>query len=1585
MNSHAIRVWVGCLISAWAVAAAWPARAESMKFGFSKLDVTPQEPIRLAGYGNRDRPFEGIVQSLWTRTMAMQADGGELHVLVSVDTIGFPGTLTTSIARRLESRHGITRERFVLCCTHSHTAPHLDGYAPNLFAVPLDLDEQAKSSQYTQWLADQVVEGVDRAIKDLAPGRMFHGQGKAGFAVNRRVLQDGRWTGFGVNRDGPVDHSVPVLKIVGADEKLRGIVFNYACHCTTLTGRYNKVSGDWAGYAAEYLEEKHAGATALCTIGCGADANPEPRGELLMAEAHGRALSLQVNQVLTGKLREIRSQPTGSFGYAGLPVDRPEPSELRANLDSDRPQVKRHAQNMLALEKRMGRLPESYPMPVQTWQFGDELTMVFLGGEVVVDYAKRLQEELGPKHVWVTAYANDVFGYVASERMRREGGYEFDFSMIYYNQPGPWEVGTEDIVIERAQQILANPRSEGALSPEQALSTFQLPAGFDIELVAAEPLIDDPVSFEFGADGKLWVVEMGDYPRGDGDSGGSVKYLEDTNRDGVFDKSTTFVDGLSFPTGVFPWRKGALISCAPEIFYAEDTDGDGAADVRKVLFSGFSESNPQHRINGFAYGLDNWVYLGSGSPSANITSAITGKVVNMAGRDIRIQPDEGVLETEAGRTQYGRCRDAWGHWFGSENSEPIYHFVISDRYLRRNKYFPSPDPKVELLHPSPAPPVYPSSRLVDRFNDMWAANRFTSACSPAVFRDVTLGDDMAGSALVCEPVHNLVHRTLLRDDGVTFRGERHHGEQQSEFLTSTDVWSRPVKVATGPDGALWIADMYRHVIEHPQWIPEDWQARLDLYAGSDRGRIYRVYRTGRRPRALPVLHRLSTADLVPLLESTNGPIRDMTQQLLVHRRDAAAVPLLERLATAGKSPTARMHALCTLDGLEGLNSAVLLKALGDPDARVLTRAVSLCESRLGDDEELAAQLTTLVGHPDLRLRMQLALTLGEWADSRAGVALGALALQNIEDHWLRTAVLCSASDHALPILDAAFKQHVPAPEWSQLVQHLIATALGSGGDTAIPVILSAIVGSGEQDDNDVAAWQMAALSSFLEALDRRKLDLSMLKADADEQMSALVDASGRLFAAARRVAADEDAALEGRLSAIPLLARGLDDEAADLRLLGDLLSPRTPPVLQSASVAGLASLTSGEVPAILLEEWRGHSPRLQAEILGVLSSRREWRVALLDAVENRQVLPTDLDAATRERLLTRSPREMRDRAKSLLAAVQSENREQVLAGYQSVIGMRGNALRGAEVFGRRCTTCHLFRGSGNKVGPDLAALQDKSARNILTAVLDPNRAVEWGFRTYVAAMESGRVFNGMIVAESTNSVTLAQADGRRHVLLRADLEQLSNSGRSFMPEGLEKELGKQDLADIIAFLQSAPVPAGAVDAGLAAANLRRLREAGAIGVDAVVSADSRSHVSTWLGRVEMAVCSGERDSTLVWNSPAVPETTDPLQRRLLRIPFVVGNDEDDPVRAKLQVNGNPVLDLDLQLGDAAFSSADGRTIARFLAMEIGTDRASGVLEVELPGDLMQPGQPVQFELRCQSAAGWVGVLLVSQAGQRNAG
>src|SRR6185312_15323642 len=395
-----------------------------------------------------------------------------------------------------------------------------------------------------------------------------------------------------------------------------------------------------------------------------------------------------------------------------------------------------------------------------------------------------------------------------------------------------------------------------AHSAEASLRDIQLPPGFQAELVASEPLVESPIAFAWGPDRKLWVVEMGDYPLGvdgKGKPGGRVRVLEDTNVDGHYVKSIIFLDHLPFPTGIMPWGKGVLITDPPNIVYAEDTKGTGHADVVKVLYTGFIEGNQQHRANGLQYGLDNWIWGANGDSGGVVRSAKAGQTVNISGRDFRIRPDDGLIEATTGLSQYGHTQNNWGDWFGCDNSNPMFQFVLQDRYLRRNPHFAAPNPVVPVSDTPGTAPVYPISPDLPRFNEPWALHHFTSANSVTVYRDDLLGPLFEGNSFVSEPVGNLVHREVLRREGVVYHSSRAPDEQKSEFLASFDGWFRPTMLRVGPDGALWVCDMYRMVIEHPEWIPKDWQEKLDLRAGHDRGRIYRVYPADKKPRAIPRL------------------------------------------------------------------------------------------------------------------------------------------------------------------------------------------------------------------------------------------------------------------------------------------------------------------------------------------------------------------------------------------------------------------------------------------------------------------------------------------------------------------------------------------------------------------------------------------------------------------------------------------------------------------------------------------------------------------------------------------------------------
>ncbi|MCH9656026.1 MAG: neutral/alkaline non-lysosomal ceramidase N-terminal domain-containing protein [Planctomycetes bacterium] len=437
------------------------AAGSSFSFGFAKTEITPEVPLRLSGYGNRAVVYEGVDEPIYIRAVAIKTPDQKICSLVSLDSIGFAGAFVDRISQQLKKQYGMSRDQLVICSTHSHTTPQPVEGLSNIFSTPMTDAEKQASQKYWDSVETRILQTIGKAIQDLRPGKMSIVTGKVSFAQNRRVLKNGKWTGFGVNPKGPVDHSLPLIRITDTSGELRGLLFNYACHCTTFGSDYNRLNGDWAGYAAKYIEEQHDDIVAICTIGCGADQNPI-RGEKDVAKdlaiGHGRAIAVEVARLLKQPMQEVTEDLKTDFGVADLPFDRPSEMALKKSLESSRPQVKQHAKNMLAIYKENGQLPESYSAPVQVWKFGNQLTMIFLGGEVVVDYVLRLKKEIKSDSVWVTAYANDIFGYVASERMRDEGGYEYDFSMIYYNQPGPWDKGTEELLMRRIHELVKQAR-----------------------------------------------------------------------------------------------------------------------------------------------------------------------------------------------------------------------------------------------------------------------------------------------------------------------------------------------------------------------------------------------------------------------------------------------------------------------------------------------------------------------------------------------------------------------------------------------------------------------------------------------------------------------------------------------------------------------------------------------------------------------------------------------------------------------------------------------------------------------------------------------------------------------------------------------------------------------------------------------------------------------------------------------------------------------------------------------------------------------------------------------------------------------
>lgn len=454
----------GAALAAGRAVAAEPGRSESglIPLGVARVDVTPDYPVRLPGYAGRKTESEGVLQRLWAKALVMGGDEGDgPAVMLTMDNCGVPENVTADVAARLKAKAGIPRERVVICSSHTHNAPWLDGFLPLHYVEPIPSDHQEHIRRYTRQATDQLVQVALEAIAARTPGQLAWAQGRVGFAANRRVLKDGKWARFGVNPDGPIDHSMPMLRATDANGKVLAVVANYACHCTTMSG--NSIHGDWVGCAQQYVEEDQPGAIAMISIGCGGDTNPEPRNSTEATERHGRAFADEVKRLLAGPFKPLERMPIARLRWIELPFDTPLTQEEFAkrlaagqapNAGSTAKRYGYHAQRMLEHIRRDGRLPATLRYPVTTWAFGNDLAMVFLPGEVVLDYALRLKREMDGDRLWVTAYANDVPCYIPSRRILDEGGYETDSSMISYARPARFAPAVEEKVVATVKALL---------------------------------------------------------------------------------------------------------------------------------------------------------------------------------------------------------------------------------------------------------------------------------------------------------------------------------------------------------------------------------------------------------------------------------------------------------------------------------------------------------------------------------------------------------------------------------------------------------------------------------------------------------------------------------------------------------------------------------------------------------------------------------------------------------------------------------------------------------------------------------------------------------------------------------------------------------------------------------------------------------------------------------------------------------------------------------------------------------------------------------------------------------------------------
>ena len=968
---------------------------------------------------------------------------------------------------------------------------------------------------------------------------------------------------------------------------------------------------------------------------------------------------------------------------------------------------------------------------------------------------------------------------------------------------------------------------------EISLEQFSIQEGFNIELFAAEPLIQDPVDMEVDEDGRLFVVEMPGYPLDLGRSG-RIKQLIDSDNNGIPDQTILFADSLLLPTGIMRWKKGFIVTDTPDVLYLEDTDGDGKADKREVLLTGFALSNPQNNLNNPNYGLDNWIYLANegyfttidykdlfgdeGSPVHYPRVEGSPKLPQNAGdRNVRFKPDVHALEMCAASTQFGQAFDPWGHQFQTSNFHPLWHEVIAARYLQRNpdllaaeaaQYLP--DEPINEVFPTSQSPEHQLLTDVGVITSGCGINWYTGGAFPKTFNDVLF---------LCEPVHNLLQANKIMPQGATFSS--HRLKEGEEFLSSSDTWFRPSNTYIGPDGALYVIDYHRKIIEHPEWMSDEVNESGQLYEGTDKGRIYRITSTGAAQADWLDEIKLSTQspmEWVPYLNDKNSWWRTTAQRLLVYENAGGkeVEAAIKQVAASAQGQAGRIHALWTLEGLQKTDVELLKQAAQDPIAGIRENAIQLMELHLEEYPSLADVLLQLENDPDPRVRFQLLCTLGFIETPAAQAARERLLVKDLESEWTHLAALSATPGQEMALFQwASSNLRDKMDEGGSLFIKNLSALIGRkdiAGEvnpfmstlTSLPSTIKAAALKGlalglPSDSKSIALSNRERLLtwSLEEDKDIRSASLALLrKAGLPSSQPALTEVRQVAQTIAGNSAADE--AL--RADAISLLdIMG----AADFQdFFKEQIDPQTPPVMQKAAIRGLAAATGVGNAKFLLDKWDQLTPPVRATVVSSFRSYPDRMHLLLSAVEEGKIAAQGIGPKQVFEILKNDDKSVRRRATLLFQRTNGE-REVVLAEYQDVLNTPGDFARGKIVYEAECASCHQLGGeSGYPLGPDLASIRNRTTASILHDILIPNAAIAEGYDVWTVKTKASEEYSGIIAGESPSSITLRYLEVEDQVISRGDIAELNSAPTSLMTTGLEQNIDQQEMADLLAFLKN---------------------------------------------------------------------------------------------------------------------------------------------------------------------------------------
>lgn len=1456
----------------------------SLKAGAYARNIDPVSfPVWVSG-GIVAAKGERVIDPLFARSLVLEQGDDSIAVCV-VDSLAVPASIVLRAKAIVSEQIGIPSDRILISATHAHSAPCVMG----AHGTPVQEDY---AEQLPGWIAESIVNAYARRVDAQVGYAVTNADryiycrhwimepGHAGGVLfsgrdgNIAMMNPGHENPFKIRQTAEVDRSIPVLSVQTIDGRPLSVLASF---CTHYAGA-PALSSDYFGVVAQELERKLSRDTSAPFVGIMAngtsgDANcidfsrpAQPFNHREVGKYVAQrildlipAMTYQSNVTVDGQLENItvnarvadaeELQQAEAYVATKMrgrsPSDNPLPSNdpLPSNIEEN------YARETVLLSK----MPRTRDLPLQALRIGD---MVIAGypNETfnATGFAVRARS---PFAVTMNiGLANEYAGYLPTADQFPLGGYT-----SWRARTSCLEERAEAMVVEgvnRCVQSLAAKHFLGwahanaltdkndrpgdelvrstpstAVSPTESLNHFVVDPLQRIELAASEPNVIDPVAIRFDDRGDLWVVEMRDYPNPIDPTKptGRIRVLRDENLDGIFEADRLFADGLLMPTGLQFHRDGVLVTVGGELWFLRDTDGDGRSDDQKIWLQGFAAENPQLRVNDPDFGIDTKLYLANGLRSSRIASG--DQTVSIGGSDVRYDVRTGKAEAITGPSQFGMSWDRFGNRYFCSNRNPCDTVLLESDFAARSPLVGLAPMTESVLPAGERSTVHPLVNAWTTSN--LHAGQFTAACGLLISDSQHLPSASLGNALTCEPTGSLVHRVGLgRIRGKTIAEEP---ARDHEWLASRDPWFRPVNLEEGPEGGIYVVDMHRAVIEHPDWVPDELKHRVDARWGDDSGRIYRVVRHD-APRIDPIFQQLrdrplrgrSSSELVDALNHPNEWVRKNAARILNERDEPEVESLLLKYCRRN------IHSPGFLRGI------YLLQSRGAWDRGLIELYTTWLDDPKSSEEAIAdpalrAALWRASPSPDLG-------TLGLYASAWGAIADG-------------TAEELIACVQSAPVLSEASKSD------RAFLAPFVERASASADDPHVLLAISAVVRenlvrfTGEFLDAaqtkldqkkmvvniawpairkwvsliarpDDTAWIQIRDKWYSEAM--KRLALEGMPSEADRRM--IVEPQLRLaLAVAVGIASSSDRAWLAKhpefwdrwisvlhrseiseplkSEILELLSQSVSPEQSMqcATALADWTSRTTEPSMLRRSLSAWAKHADPSITVWILDRWDGATPTLRSEMFQALRGRPERMAAWLDRVEQGGASLNTLDA-TQLQSLRQIEGELQPRIHKLLEGRTNTNRQQVIDRYAVALSQSDLAsvdmVRGKQLFSQHCAACHRVDGVGSAVGPDISDSRTQLPMQLLVSILDPNRAIDNNYFRITVRMTDGAIHDGIVVEESSQHLTLRNQNNPAMVLSKPEIDTIKSSGVSLMPEGIEAQIDETLMVDLIGYIKN---------------------------------------------------------------------------------------------------------------------------------------------------------------------------------------